>query len=391
MSKCGVGTYLSKIDLADAFKHILVREEDWKLLGCTVTDATGRLNHYAKTVLPFGLRSSPCLFNKYANALEYIMQQNGITSVVHYIDDYVTWHTSLATCQRNFDIMLQTCDMLGFSVQPSKVVPPSTCTEILGIVIDTQLQQLRISSERLTEIMSELQVWNNKRSTTKRKLLSIVGKLSFVAKVVRCGRTFTRRLIELSKKPKYLHHRVRLNKAARSDIKWWLDYLPVWNGVSYFAEDTWTSNKLVNFWTDASDWGCGGTYGHSWFSLDYSKNSSWLTRPIAWRELYAVVVAAATWCNQLRGKRILYHCDNSCVVHILNSGTSRDTNMMGLIRQLFFISAHNGFEWHSVHLTSKENRCADCLSRGDITNFFTIAPEMNLHMDIPMTISLQDE
>jgi hypothetical protein len=387
VSKCKKGAFLSKTDLADAFKQILVRKEDWGLLGCTLHDeVSGKLLYFVSCTLAFGLRSSPCLFNKYADALEYIMRQNKVSNVAHYLDDYVTWHDDRAICQTNLDIMLQTCNSLGFTVQSSKIVPPSTRIEILGIVIDTKLQQLQISTGRLAEIISELKLWQGKVNTTKRKLLSIVGKLVFVSKVVRCGRTFTRRLIDLSKKAKHLHHRLRLNKAARLDIQWWLDYLPLWNGVSYFPDASWTSNTVVNFWTDASDIGLGATYSTSWFYINYSKDYWWTSHTIAWRELYAVLVAAATWRNQLRGKRLLFHCDNACVVSILNSGTSKEPRMMELIRELFFISAYHGFEWHAVYLSSRENCYADALSRGDIHKFFAIAPEMDKFMTKPYLI-----
>ena len=109
---------------------------------------------------------------------------------------------------------------MGFEVQPEKIVTPSTCVEVLGIVVDTKKQELRISAERLSAVMIELMAWRHKTSSTKRKLLSLIGKLVFVSTVVRCGRTFTRRLIQLSKTVKFLHHHVRINKAARSDIEW---------------------------------------------------------------------------------------------------------------------------------------------------------------------------
>ena len=77
--------------------------------------------------------------------------------------------------------MSYTCKQLGFSVQPDKLVYPTTVLEYIGIVIDSDLMQLRISDERLIEIMTELYSWKNRQYCTKRQLLSLIGKLSFVA------------------------------------------------------------------------------------------------------------------------------------------------------------------------------------------------------------------
>ena len=56
-------------------------------------------------------------------------------------------------------------------------------------------------------------------------LLSLLGQLQHVCCVVKPGRSFLRRRIELAKVPKELHHRVRLNKGFRSDLCWWDHFL----------------------------------------------------------------------------------------------------------------------------------------------------------------------
>ena len=158
-------------------------------------------------------------------------------------------------CEANLAIMSHTCKLLGFSVQSKKLVYPTTVLEYIGIIIDSDLMQLRISTERLTEITIELNMWKNRKQCTKRELLSLIGKLSFVARVVRSGRTFLRRLIDESKKAKYLHYRISLSKAMQQDVDWWISYLPSWNGVSMIYENTSSTNADLNLWTDASDWG----------------------------------------------------------------------------------------------------------------------------------------
>ncbi len=45
--------------------------------------------------------------------------------------------------------------------------------------------------------------------------------------------------------------------------------------------------------------------------------------PIAWCELYIVVVMLKTWCNNLTNNRITLHTDNQVVVHAINNGVRK--------------------------------------------------------------------
>ena len=54
-------------------------------------------------------------------------------------------------------------------------------------------------------------------------------------KVIKPGRPFLQRLIELSTKLTEMHHHLRLNVATRSDLHWWSYYLDHWNGVGLMS------------------------------------------------------------------------------------------------------------------------------------------------------------
>ena len=222
IKQTGRHTLLAKLDLADAFHHIMVRSEDWELLGSSYCHSSkDSPMYYMSTVLPFGLRSSPKLFNDFADATQWIMLNNGTSFVDHYLDDYITLGPpDSSVCHKNLDIMLETCTQVGFAVNPSKVKGPATVLEFLGIIIDTDTMELRISDERLSSVMDELEKWRMKKKGRKRDILSLIGKLVFVSKVVRSGRSFVRRLIEVAKKVKNLNHSVRLNKQFQADIAW---------------------------------------------------------------------------------------------------------------------------------------------------------------------------
>ena len=70
------------------------------------------------------------------------------------------------------------------------------------------------------------------------------------------------------------------------------------------------------------------------------------------------------------------HCDNRVVVDVVNSGYSRDRDMMQLLHCLFFISEHHHL-WliEAVHLPGKRNSAADALLRNNASQFLQVVPE----------------
>ena len=44
---------------------------------------------YIDTVLPFGLRSAPLIFTAVADAVQWILEAQGVNHIMHYLDDYL--------------------------------------------------------------------------------------------------------------------------------------------------------------------------------------------------------------------------------------------------------------------------------------------------------------
>ena len=96
-------------------------------------------------------------------------------------------------------IIKKVFDQLGVPLALDKFIGPTTCLIYLGIEIDTVKQEIRLPKDKFDDLMSILTSCTHTQKVTKRKLLSLIGKLSFAAKVVRPGRIFLRCLIDLSK------------------------------------------------------------------------------------------------------------------------------------------------------------------------------------------------
>ena len=265
----GKGAIMAKVDLKAAFRMVPVRATDWDLLGMF-----WKGSYYVDTCLPFGLRSAPCLFNHFAKALHWILVTNHQVEAIHYLDDFlIAGAAGRDQCAASVRVTLSICEHLGVPVAFDKLEEPSTQITFLGILLDSEALTLSLPQEKLAEILLLVQSWLSRRRASKRELLSFIGKLSFVAKVVPAGRLFLCRLIDLSTTVAKLHHHIRVTADTRADIAWWARFLHLWNGVSMFLDPSWTDADTLNLFTDASGTlGFGAYFDGSWF------RGSWLTK-----------------------------------------------------------------------------------------------------------------
>ena len=151
-------------------------------------------------------------------------------------------------------IIQELCRVLGVPLSPEKIVGPAQRIVYLGIEIDTVKQSIQLPKDKLEKVVARVAAFQSRQSVTKQELLSLVGLLSFASKVVRPGRMFLRRLIDLSTTVNSLHHHIKLTAAARSDLGWWHQFLHQWNGVGYIPRPPISSPNL-ELMLPTVDWG----------------------------------------------------------------------------------------------------------------------------------------
>ena len=74
---------------------------------------------------------------------------------------------------------------------------PVAALVYLSIVIDTMVGELRLPNSKLPRLMTPLQQWGTKRVCRRRELESLIDLLNHACKVVRPGRSFLCRLLDL--------------------------------------------------------------------------------------------------------------------------------------------------------------------------------------------------
>ena len=84
IAKLGSGTLLAKADIKSAFRLLPVHLADRHLLQMAWNGSI-----YVDTCLPFGLRPAPKIFSILADLLQWCLQQQGVSHIMHYLDDFL--------------------------------------------------------------------------------------------------------------------------------------------------------------------------------------------------------------------------------------------------------------------------------------------------------------
>ena len=366
----GPGTMMAKIDIKSAFRLIPVHPTDRHLLGMRWKDYT-----FVDTCLPFGLRSAPKLFNVLADLLTSVLTRQGVTFVLHYLDDFLTLGPPASNiCQQNLNIIQKVCGSLGIPLALEKIEGPATILTFLGITLDTTNMEARLPKDKINRIRQLITSWLGKKKATKREILSLVGLLQHATKVIRCGRTFVSRMYSAAARIKELDHFTRLNKEFRSDLWWWHTFMENWNGLSLLRLKASEIAPNIYIQTDASgSWGCGAYFNGRWFQLQWS--SDWLPSSIMAKEMVPIMLSCATWGPNLSKKSVCFQCDNSSVVVALQKGSAKEQTVMHLLRCLWFFVAYYDIHLVATHIPGIANSTADCLSRCNMQSFFTLNPQ----------------
>ena len=284
------------------------------------------------------------------------MWQRGVTYVDHYLDDIGTMGPpGVAVCGKNLDIIRATCTDLGVPLAMDKPEGPRHCITFLGIEIDTQAGMLRLPADKLSRLQEVLRHWTPRKACQRHQLESLIGSLQHACRVIKPGRAFLRRMIDLLRilGATRGHHHIRLNQEFQADLQWWRAFAGHWNGVATLQPPLHPSFQVQA--TGAVE------RGHkSWFQFQWPAVAQ--QSHISFKELFAVLLAVAAWGNRWWGTCVQWFCDNQAAVHAVSSRSCRDAQMMCLVRCRFFFEALFDFQLIAAYLPGVQNDLADDLS-----------------------------
>ena len=133
-------------------------QDNWELLGIFWQN-----HYYIDTCFPFGLCSAPYLFNQFASALHWILQNNySMSYLIHYLDDYLLMDIPQSPqCRHHVSIFLNTCHRLSIPVAIDKLEGSSTTLTFLSLKLDSNRQQIHLPQSKLQEILTEHSQWSH--------------------------------------------------------------------------------------------------------------------------------------------------------------------------------------------------------------------------------------
>ena len=110
---------------------------------------------------------------------------------------------------------------LGLDESIKKAEGPSNQMVYLGVMFDSNAMEMRVPPDKLTEVKAEIKLWTRKTTITKRNLQSLLGKLFWVAKVVKFARAFMGRLLQQLRTLANVkdNFKVKLAEESRKDFR----------------------------------------------------------------------------------------------------------------------------------------------------------------------------
>ena len=154
---------------------------------------------------------------------------------------------------------------------------------------------------------------------------------------------------------------IHITQDIQKDLTLWNSLFQSHNGKSMFLEDAWYSLSHLKFYTDAAQsLGFGIVFGRKWA---YGKwPSDWTHKNITFLELFPIVLGVQMWGESLANKRILFFTDNDNVVHVINRQTSKNRELLQLLRQLVLTCLRHNILFRARHIQGKKNILTDSLS-----------------------------
>ena len=374
---------IAKADIESAFRIIPIHPSQHYLLGFTWQG-----KYYFDKCLPMGCSSSCNIFEKFSSAIQWILTTKlGVQSMSHILDDFMfIGHKDTSECLKSLNTFLALAEKLGIPVKESKTVLPSTRVTVHGILIDTNVMEVSIPKDKLSNMLSLLALFKIRKKCTLKELQSLIGHLNFACLIIVPGRPFLRRLIDLTKGTYKPYNFIRITKEARADMAAWHYFLEHFNGKCIMLEDKWMSSDKIKLYTDAaSTQGYAAVFGSRWFNGPWPER--WDQYHITIKELYPIVAAVEVWGNKLKNHCILFMSDNMGVVEIINKLTSRDTTIMILVRRLVVTTMKHNIMFRAKHIPGKYNIIADRLSRFKLQEARDAAPWLDkvpIALDTPI-------
>ena len=368
--------FMAVVDIASAYRSVNVFGEHTKFQGFSWDFGHGEQT-LTDNRLCFGLRCAPNIFNSLSEFIVDIAWSRGACKVVNYLDDFLIIAGSEEECLAARDVVTSVITLLGFNVSWKKVTSLSQVTTFLGITIDSVNMELSLPQAKVDKLKLCIETLIAKGSASKKELECIGGLVSHCSYVVRGGRTFSRRIFDLSASYSRASKAIPLDGSILADLEWWLKFCDCFNGKACIICDL----HPVPMYSDSSFQGFGAWMGRDWLAGCWSQDSlpcdfdfgcshlesgpsfDSAPRNINVLELWPVILGIRRWGPYFKNCFVHVVTDNMQVLALLCTGRSSNKLCMSWLRELFWMCFIWNIDIKASYIKSADNHLADALSR----------------------------
>lgn len=354
------GYWIAKVDIASAYRAVCISEHSQQATGLQWTFSDGRAVYMYDRKLPFGSRAAPTIFHRLSQSIKRMMSRAGYDNIVVYQDDFVNISADYYDCLHVWLKLINLLLRLGFRINMSKLVAPTTSLVFLGVQLCTIKCQISLPAEKLEKTQECIAGFVRKKRATKHQLQVLSGKLHHCAKVVRGARPFLRRLLDAMCSLKHAHHKVRLRGPVREDLMWWDCFLQTFNGVAAFVDEDPITPILTDSCIASAGAFCDGDMFFTSWAADFP---SFADTHINYKEAMIATLAVRRWAHLFCNRTVVIYSDNQCAVSVINKCSCRSPVLMDSIRHMFWASVKYNFVVKCVYMPGFKHGFADSISR----------------------------
>ena len=389
------GMVLAKVDFRHGFHHMVMHPDDRRRMGIRLPD--GRLARFKG--MPFGSSQAPAIFchmsGEFTRLLAARLDAMGLSGMVLviYLDDLLlaaaTWE---ALCQAR-QALHSLAAQLGIKFKATKqdgLDTPTQTLEYLGVMLDTTGGEVRAypTAAKCNRLRLEWAAVLEAGYATTERLMTLLGKLAFVAGATRQLRVFAYPLHRALDKAGSWHvptnTRIHLEPQLRGAVKEMLAYLTADNPLFHLRPAHTRGLHVLAaaeppkfLLTDAS-----GDTGYGYASAHKAGMGVWqadeLHMAIHAKELAAVVMGLAAHAEEFTNHPVVIWSDNQAVVHVLNTFKPHATTV-GHLRAVVDLQIQFNILLSAAFIPTELNTTADWLSRMTVsaqTTDFALRPRL---------------
>jgi hypothetical protein len=354
------GGFSAKVDLRSAYRSVKIHPDDWAFTGLT-WKFTGHSSetYLIDTRLPFGSRRAPHIFHRLTQAVTRMMARRGF-KIVAYLDDFFIHEETFERCQSAIYTLLMLLRRLGFYISYEKMEGPATRVTFLGIDIDSESFTLELNKGKLQQFRDMLLQFAQRKRASLRQLQQLAGRLNWACQVVKGGRTYLRRILDMTRPLQHAHHKVLLPSSFFEDLNWWLQFLHIFNGKCLAL----TCAPVQHVYIDSSNTGSGFLFNSDWGYIGWQEDfPAGRNLHINDKEIMSAVFAARRWAPYWANSRVCFHTDSTTARAALAKGTAKSPLIMPYLRELFWYSAMYNFTIDARYIPGIANDTPDMISR----------------------------